>query len=174
MAIEIERKFLIEDINQIASVIVNDSIEEINICQGYLSTNPEVRVRTSGYCTGPLSEQKCISTLTVKSPSSAGGLQRFEYEYEIPFGDANLIMFLCENRIIKKTRYKLNNSWEIDVYQGELSGLIIAEFEMKSAEEVINLPYWLGKEVTTNPDYKNSSLASKGLFLVTKAGFTGR
>jgi CYTH domain-containing protein len=70
-------------------------------------------------------------------------------------------------RRIEKTRYEVPHAGrivEVDVYHGELAGLVIAECEFASAEESRRFvpPEWLGGEVTGDPDYKNQSLALHG------------
>jgi adenylate cyclase len=69
---------------------------------------------------------------------------------------------LCEQPIIEKTRYREpfgGKVWEIDVFHGSNSGLAVAEVELSSESEDIELPPWVGPEVSSDPRYKNSSLA---------------
>ena len=149
MGIEIERKYLI------ASENWRDLAEGVDYRQGYLSTVKErtVRVRTisnSGF-------------LTIKGIST--GASRVEYEYEIPAADAHeLLDELCERPLIEKRRFKVPYAdlvWEIDEFFGENGGLIVAEVELEDEDQLIDLPSWIGEEVTGDPRYFNSSLVSK-------------
>jgi CYTH domain-containing protein len=89
-------------------------------------------------------------------------LARPEYEYPIPVEDANeLLDTLCLKPIIEKTRYTIEYAgllWEVDEFEGENAGLIIAEVELTAADQRILLPDWVGKEVTDDPRYYNASL----------------
>lgn len=149
MAIEIERKFLVSD----------DSWREnamgILFRQGYLSAEPErtVRVRLEGD----------IGKLTVKGKSQ--GICRCEYEYEIFQQDAaEMLDNLCLRPLIEKTRYRIEYAglmWEVDEFYGANEGLILAEVELESEEAKIELPDWVGEEVSGNPLYFNSNLMKK-------------
>ncbi len=148
MALEIERKFLC-DAEKIAALNLTDGEK---IAQGYLSNEPTVRVRIKnnrGFLT--------IKTVTY-------GIVRHEFEYEIPAADAEEILKLCAKNTLEKTRYKINfggHIWEIDIFEGRHSGLILAEVEIESVEEFVELPDWLGEEVSDNPRYYNSNLAAE-------------
>lgn len=145
MAKEIERKFLICD----RSLVENLSNGE-EITQGYLSDNPDatVRIRIKGNC----------GFLTVKSRNH--GATRGEWEYQIPVEDCRQMISECRiNRLITKTRYRFDR-WEIDVFHGNLEGLIIAEIELSSESESITLPSFIGREVTNDSRYYNSALIS--------------
>lgn len=146
MATEIERKFLVSD----------DSWRGLGsgsrFRQGYLSTQPErtVRVRTAagkGY-------------LTIKGKTVDAS--RSEYEYEIPLADAEAMLdALCERPLIEKTRYRIDYQglvWEVDEFEGENAGLVIAEVELASADQAVPLPAWVGEEVTTDPRFYNANL----------------
>lgn len=146
MATEIERKFLVRD----------DSWRGLgegkHYRQGYLSTEPgrSVRVRVAdgkGY-------------LTVKGETV--NATRAEYEYVIPLQDASAMLdTLCKRPLIEKTRYRIDYQglvWEVDEFAGENAGLIIAEVELASADQVVALPAWIGEEVTSDPRYYNASL----------------
>lgn len=126
--------------------------------QGYLSTDPErsVRVRASG--------DKAV--LTIKGSNRGGdhnGLQRAEFEYAIPIGDANQILEqLCRQPLIEKTRFRIaqnGNTWEIDKFEKENDGLIIAELETSKANgSPAHLPSWIGEEVSSDDRYYNANL----------------
>jgi len=151
---EIERKFLI-DLKKFNEVVDKTTLEKKIIKQVYLpmeGTNV-VRVRISN-------EE---AYLTLKA-STSSNLVRHEFEYEIPKDEANgIIETMCAGQIlIDKTRYILptHNSryWEIDFFNGENVGLVIAEIELGSVEEKIELPIWILKEVTEDLRYNNYSL----------------
>jgi CYTH domain-containing protein len=149
MGIEIERKYLI------ASDDWRGLAEGIDYRQGYLSTVKErtVRVRTIGD----------RGFLTIKGISI--GASRVEYEYEIPADDTHeMLDELCERPLIEKKRYRIPVAhliWEIDEFFGENQGLILAEVELISEDQPIDLPEWIGEEVTGDPRYFNSSLVAR-------------
>jgi len=120
--------------------------------QGYLSTDPErsVRVRVVGD----------RGTLTLKGKSV--GISRLELEYEIPLAEANqLLEQLCLRPWIEKTRRRIQHRdhlWEVDQFHGVNEGLVVAEVELERADEAIELPSWIGEEVSHDPRYFNSNL----------------
>ena len=146
MALEIERKFIVNDdsFRQIA-------YKSVSIRQGYLSRIPErtIRVRTI--------DDKGF--LTIKGKNI--GIVRNEFEYEIPLADALEILTMCVPPILEKTRYLIkydNLTWEVDEFHGARQGLIMAEVELSTKDTEITLPPFIGKEVTGNPEYYNSNL----------------
>jgi CYTH domain-containing protein len=149
MGMEIERKYLM------ASDEWRGLAEGVDYRQGYLSTVKErtVRVRTIGDS----------GFLTIKGISI--GASRVEYEYEVPADDAHeMLDELCERPLIEKRRFKVSHAgliWEIDEFFGENVGLIVAEVELEEEDQTIDLPSWIGQEVTGDPRYFNSSLVSK-------------
>jgi adenylate cyclase len=148
MAQEIERKFLVkEGYKQFAYTYTR-------ITQGYLSSIPEriVRVRINGD----------RGFITIKGVSNLSGMSRYEWEKEIPVIEAHELLALCEPGIIDKTRYLLQVgkfTFEVDEFYGENEGLVVAEIELSSEEELFDIPLWLGKEVTGDRRYYNSKLA---------------
>lgn len=149
--IEIERKFLVTSTDFIA-----ESHTKHEIAQGYLNSNPErtVRVRTK--------DEKGF--LTIKGKSSATGLSRFEWEKEIDWQEAKQLLLLCENGVIEKTRFLVNvgkNLYEVDVFYGVNDGLIMAEIELTSEDEIFEKPQWLGNEVTNDERYYNAYLSNR-------------
>jgi len=148
MPIEIERKFLVKNLD-----FIKDSSSKKLIEQGYLSKDPNriVRVR--------IIDNKGF--LTFKGKSFDGGTSRVEIEKEISIKDANELMKLCIPIIIRKVRYIINKNnliFEVDVFQEHNKGLIVAEVELDSKKEKIIKPNWLGKEVTGIKKYYNSQL----------------
>ena len=148
MALEIERKFLVDKKKLVKLKLSGGE----RISQGYLSTDPNkiVRVRT----------KKNRGFLTIKSANI--GIVRQEFEYEIPFADAEEILKLCAPNTLTKIRYKVDYAghiWEIDIFEGRHSGLILAEVEIDSLDEFVKIPDWAGEEVSHNPRYFNSNLS---------------
>ncbi len=145
MGQEIERKFLIK-----ADTWRME--KGVKYRQGYLNTAKErtVRVRTidgQGY-------------LTIKGINV--GATRLEFEYEIPGPEAKqLLDELCEKPLIEKNRHKIKHGglvWEVDEFFGENEGLIVAEVELQSEDQLFEKPDWVGKEVTGEPRYFNANL----------------
>ncbi len=146
MAIEIERKFLVN----------GDSWRQgatgVLYRQGYLSTDKmrTVRVRIAG----------ARAFLTIKG--HAQGIARPEFEYEIPQEDAaQLLDGLCLQPLIEKRRYLVDYQglrWEVDEFLGDNAGLVVAEIELDHADQAVVLPTWVGREVSDDPRYFNSSL----------------
>ncbi len=150
MAKEIERKFLVTD-----QKYKNLANREEEIAQGYISVDPDrtVRVRIKG----------CKAYLTVKTRNH--GMTRNEWEYSVPVEDAREMLAECCGNILSKTRYYVpagnGLTWEIDEFHGVHEGLTVAEIELPAENAAFSLPAFIGKEVTGDPAYYNSSL-SKG------------
>ena len=143
---EIERKYLTADESWRESVS-----RSMRIAQGYLcSRKVTARVR--------ICDDKGI--LTFKSKSRDGGLSRFEWEQEIPFGVAERLLGRC-NGVIDKVRHIVEHeghTFEVDEFKGENEGLIVAEVELSDCNEEIALPPWIGDEVTGIKCFYNSFL----------------
>ncbi len=143
---EIERKFLVDRKKW------NPAFESKKMKQGYLSVDPErtVRVRITGD----------EAFLTIKGKSE--GIKRIELEYKIPVNEAETLMKMCLDFPVEKTRYFEKRGdvvWEIDLFEGENKGLIIAEVELKHENQHVNLPHWIEKEVSEDSRYFNSQLS---------------
>lgn len=149
MAQEIERKFLVK------GKFKSFAIEKIKIVQAYISSVPEhtVRVRIKG-------EKGFI---TIKGKSNKSGTSRYEWEKEIPVGEVNELLALCEPGVIDKTRFIVDETnglkFEVDEFYGDNEGLIIAEIELPSEDHPFEKPEWLGEEVTGIVKYYNSRLS---------------
>jgi len=147
---EIERKFLVkEGYKQFA-------FTNTRITQGYLSSVPEriVRIR--------IRDEK--GYITIKGVTNLSGMSRYEWEKEIDVTEARELLALCEPGIIDKTRYLVQVgkfTFEVDEFHGVNEGLVVAEVELSSEEELFEIPIWLGKEVTGDKRYYNSKLAKK-------------
>lgn len=146
MAVEIERKFLVigQPWLQVPGVVFR---------QGYLNRDKArtVRVRVAGDA----------GVLTIKGVSI--GATRAEFEYPIPLADAEALLALCDGPLVEKTRHVLSHEgtvWELDVFAGENAGLVVAEVELQSEDQVFARPDWLGDEVTQDARYFNSNLAA--------------
>ena len=149
MGIEIERKFLVagDDWRRAPAV---------PYAQGYLNRDKRrtVRVRIV----------EDAAWLTVKGANSgAAGATRAEFEYPIPVADAEQLLALCDGPLVRKLRRVVVHAgatWEIDEFQGDNAGLVVAEIELGSEDEAFEAPPWLGAEVTHDPRYFNSNLAA--------------
>jgi adenylate cyclase len=143
VSLEIERKFLIAHDGWKPSVTRSASIRD-----GLISmfNGRKTRVRIADGC----------ATITVKGEYT--GLARAEFEYAIPVSDAEeMLRTMCDDRVLEKTRHYVPHrslTWEIDVYQGLLAGVVIAEVELDRADRVLELPDWIGREVTGNVKYR--------------------
>ena len=120
-------------------------------CQGYIASgNATVRVRIVG-------DQ---GFLTIKGKTQ--GLTRSEFEYPIPAEDAHAMLeTLCDRPFIQKTRYQVTHEgliWEIDEFDGDNQGLILAEVELTDEQQAIALPDWIGDEVSHDYRYFNANL----------------
>lgn len=150
MPVEIERKFLLADDRWRSEVTRHCAMR-----QGYLGApggKASIRVRLEGP----------RARLNIKS--SVVGDTRDEYEYEIPVADATeLYDNLCIGRVQKVRHYIERDglTWEIDEFQGDNEGLVVAEVELSHQQQNVPLPPWLGREVTSEPRYYNHSLAIK-------------
>jgi adenylate cyclase len=148
MALEIERKFRVRGDGWKSHVV-----RARRLRQAYLTKNDRIsmRVRIDGDET---------ATLTIKTART--GIERHEYEFAIPVADAKELMEQREGAVISKVRHIVRNgtfNWEVDVFDGDNSGLVIAEIELDRADRVIELPNWIGEEVTDDRRFYNADLA---------------
>lgn len=152
--VEIERKFLVDDPEH----AILSACHSFHIFQGYISNDPARTVRLR------IGEGKGF--LTIKGASSADGTTRLEWEQEIPLSEAKALMPLCLSGVIQKIRHHVveqQQLFEVDVFEAAHAGLVIAEIELKNAKDKIQLPAWIGKEVTGDKRYYNSYLAVHGI-----------
>ena len=99
--------------------------------------------------------------LTIKGPSTNGGMSRYEFETEIPLDDAHELMKLCMPGRINKNRWLIksgNHTIEVDEFFDENEGLVMAEIELGSEDEAYEKPDFLGEEVTGDKRYYNRHL----------------
>ena len=156
MGIEIERKFLVRGDGWRATAHA-----VVPMAQGYLNDlatvdsgamRTSVRVRVAG-------DQ---AFLNLKSREL--GHTRQEFDYPIPVADARALLALCVGGVIEKRRHLVlhaGHEWEVDAFDGDNAGLVVAEIELDSAEEAFARPEWLGVEATDAPRYYNLALASR-------------
>lgn len=148
--IEIERKFLVKDtIHEVIALI-----RPHQIIQAYLVNEKSKSVRVR------IMDEKAF--LTIKSDMI--GITRKEYEYEIPVIEALSLIKSFGLKSLKKKRYKLefrSKTWEIDVFEGALQGLILAEIELDSEDEKFDVPEWVDEEVTFKPEFLNARLINR-------------
>ena len=148
MAVEIERKFLVDRF-QLPKLDKGTKLK-----QGYIESAPGkvVRIRTA--------DEKAFLTLKGKTEN----FSRLEYEYEIPYEDAlEILDKLCTKPIIAKTRYIIHyagKKWELDIFEEDNQGLMVAEIELNSEEETFELPPWVLREVSHLKEYRNNFLAT--------------
>jgi CYTH domain-containing protein len=146
MGIEIERKFL----------VVGDDWRKapaVPYAQGYLNRDKQRTVRVR------VVQDK--AWLTVKGASH--GATRTEFEYAIPLADAEQLLALCDGPLVRKLRRVVEHAgatWEIDEFQGDNAGLVVAEIELVAEDQAFEAPPWLGAEVTHDARYFNSNLAA--------------
>jgi adenylate cyclase len=150
MALEIERKFLVK--NELWREHV---VSQSKLVQGYLAGGkgqggPTIRVRIGGG----------RAWLNLKGATT--GISRSEFEYEIPVQDAQQILEeMADRPFIEKTRYRVQcggHVWDLDQFEGENSGLVVAEVELVSEQEQFEMPAWAGEEVTDDRRFRNASL----------------
>ena len=156
MGIEIERKFLVEGTGWREA-----AHEVIEMAQGYLNDassldsgaqRASVRVRL----------QDDVAFLNIKSREV--GLRRQEFEYPLPIDDARALLALCVGGRIEKRRHLVRHGahlWEIDEFDGDNAGLVVAEIELGDEGEGFERPDWLGDEVTDLQRYYNLALADR-------------
>lgn len=150
---EIERKFLID---KLPSGIDLSSYKCRRIEQGYLCSEPVVRVR----------RDNDDYYLTYKSK---GLMVREEYNLPLTADAYNSLITKADGYIITKNRYEIpekdNLTIELDIFEGEFSGLLLAEVEFDSEQAALSYtpPVWFGRDVTNEKTYHNSNMAQHGL-----------
>jgi adenylate cyclase len=148
--VEVERKFLVPEPPDLGGTD-SDEIE-----QGYLAVGSEGEVR--------LRRKGDALLLTAKRGS---GLSREEAEVNLPAEAFESLWPLTEGRRLHKRRHVIpldGLKLELDVYEGDLEGLVVAEVEFESEAEAEGFepPDWLGDEVTGDERYLNETLATRG------------
>ena len=148
--VEIERKFLVANDEWKRSIIRSVSIRDGLIA---IYKDRKVRVRIAGNA----------ATIAIKGPRT--GLTRAEFEYGIPFSDAErMLSTICRDDTVEKQRFFVEDGdavWHVDVYGGILEGFVIAEIELKHETEEPALPRWIGKEVTGDSYYRKINMVAR-------------
>jgi CYTH domain-containing protein len=160
MALEIERKFLVGDLD--ATALAAAAADEFEIEQTYLAGagGESLRVRRSVRLDGreerTETRKRRITSRTREEVERA--LDPGEYRRLIEQRDPT-------RRTIRKRRFKVPIAdglvCEVDVFGGDLEGLVLAEVELPAEDAVFRLPPWLTivREVTDDPVYANAALA---------------
>lgn len=150
MAKEIERKFLVTDDSYKLMAASSH-----HISQGYISRKKDGTVRVR------IRDNEAF--LTIKSENH--GISRNEWEYTIPVSDAqDMLEEVCGHIILDKTRWIVEYRgliWEIDEFHGALAPLVVAEVELSAPDISVELPPFIGREVSDDPEYFNSNLISR-------------
>lgn len=146
MGSEIERKFLVRDASAVEGFA--GSLQK----QGYLAINERgtVRMRIEGG----------RAILGIKSAQK--GLTRREYEYEVPMEEGEEMLAELCGLVVEKTRYKIDHAghtWDVDVFHGANEGLVTAEVELASEDEEVELPPWVGEDVSLDTRYRVANLS---------------
>ena len=149
MSLEIERKFLVANDGWKNSVV-----RSVRIRDGLIANNngQKVRVRIANG----------VATIAIKSRRR--GPARTEFEYAIPYSDAEeMLRTMCAANVLDKVRHFVSyasNTWQIDVYEGLLEGVVLAEIELTDADQKLTLPDWIGAEVTADPRYRKINMVA--------------
>ncbi len=178
LALEIERRFLVSD-----GGWRHHSLWQARLRQGYLS-NPgdglTVRVRSSEPLEGQGGAQ---AWLTLKAPPPAPAsqasrsvpepsqsrerlaLSRLEFEYAIPPADAEALLALTDQQLVK-VRHGLDlpgGDWVLDVFEGANAPLLVAEVELELPDQPVEVPAWCVREITGRRELSNAALAARPL-----------
>ena len=152
MALEIERKFLVANDGWKHSIV-----RSMRIRDGLIANNKghKARVRiANGVATIALKSRRC-------------GPVRDEFEYAIPLLDAEkMLRTMCDGNVLDKVRHftlHAGNTWNVDVYEGVLDGVVLAEIELMDVDQKFTLPEWIGAEVTTDPKYRKINMVAARL-----------
>ena len=163
MGLEIERKFLVTNEKWKTSVT-----QTIRIRDGLIANNngQKARVRIAN------------ARATIALKSRRRGRTRSEFEYAIPLSDAeDMMRVMCDGPILEKVRHCVPYTgviWNVDVYEGILRGVTIAEVELDSSEQELQLPDWIGQEVTGDPNYRKVNMVARRIADNREKHSTGR
>jgi adenylate cyclase len=152
MALEIERKFLVANDDW-----KNSIVRSVRIRDGLIANNKghKARVRIAND----------VATIALKSWRI--GLARTEFEYAIPYSDAEeMLRTMCDGNVIDKVRHFVSHAgdiWQVDVYEGLLDGVVLAEIELTDADQRLTRPDWIGAEVTSDPKYRKVNMVAECL-----------
>src|SRR5262245_32100907 len=150
MPTEIERKFLLANDDWKGSVT-----RRIRIRDGLIASNngnkARVRIADSN------------ATITLKSRSR--GSIRTEFKYGIPYSaSGEILRTMCDGHVLDKARHVITHAgtvWHVDVYEGILNGVVLAEVELQHQDQKFDFPGWIGKEVTGDPRYRKINMQTQ-------------
>lgn len=152
MSFEIERKFLVLNDDWRPLVARADRLED-----GLVDWAGQGRVRVRVTGSG--------AKITLKGPRR--GITRPEFEYDVPVDEAReMLRVLCDGHIVVKTRHYVPQDdvvWEVDVYHGALTGVVMAEVELTSEDQIVRKPSWIGAEITLDPAWRKSALVERAM-----------
>lgn len=142
---EIERKFTVKELPELTMYKYHD------IVQAYLNRNPVMRIRRQ--------DEEYFFTYKGK-----GLLAREEYNLPLNKESFDNLLPKADGKVIAKRRYLIpyeKYTIELDIFEGDLAPLIIAEVEFDSVDEAnaFVAPEWFDLDVTENPAYHNSNLS---------------
>ena len=149
MPLEIERKFLVANDGWKGSVA-----RHVRIRDGLIANNKghKARVRIADD----------VATIALKSRKR--GIVRIEFEYAIPYSDAEeMLRTMCDGNVLDKVRHLVpygSNIWQVDVYEGLLEGIVVAEIELTNVDQQLTIPDWIGAEVSADPRYKKINMVA--------------
>jgi len=152
VTLEIERKFLVANPGWKNSVI-----RSVRIRDGLIANNKgnKARVRIADD----------VATIALKSRRR--GVVRTEFEYAIPYSDAEeMLRIMCDENVLEKVRHFVScagDIWQVDVYEGLLAGVVLAEIELTDEDQKLTLPDWIGAEVTADPRYRKVNMVAARL-----------
>lgn len=152
MAREIERKFLVVNEGWREHVVSSSVFTD-----GLLSTDGLSKIRVRRLAAS--------AYLTVKGPRHS--FTRDEFEYEIPLADADeMLAKHCIGQLLRKTRHTVANEadhWFVDLFEGPLTGLVVAEIELSDEGQSFARPHWVGREITHDRRYGSAALLRNGI-----------
>jgi CYTH domain-containing protein len=161
VALEIERKFLVANDGWKTSIA-----RTVRIRDGLIANNngQKARVRIADN----------VATIALKS-RKRDLIVRDEFEYAIPLSDAEEILrIMCDDNVLHKIRHFVlhrDDTWHVDVYEGLLDGVVLAEIELTDMDQTLMLPDWIGAEVTSDPSFRKINMLAAHL---ARAGASGR
>ena len=152
MPLEIERKFLVANDGWKKYVVRHSKIRDGLIAH---NNGHKARVRIADH----------KATITLKSRRR--GIVRTEFEYAIPCADAEEILrTICDGNVLNKIRHYVVHgeaTWEVDVYDDILNGIVLAEIELTHPDQDVQIPDWVGAEVTGDPRYRKINMRAERL-----------
>lgn len=150
---EIERKYLVRELPEDL-----DSYPHTDIEQGYLCTSPTLRIRRMG--------DAFILTVKERRHTATTAIVNREEEFSLTRDSYERLRAKCDGHIVSKTRYRIplpgGFTAELDIFHDSHQGLRLVEVEFPSVEAADTFvpPSWFGEDVSSDPRYRNSFLAS--------------